>query len=333
MGRNSNLSYALGIDVGGTKILAGVVALSTGAPVATTKKRTKAGGGTEDLIKRIVDAGLDALVQARNGKKAITVEVGGLGITGVIDRARGVLIGSPNLAGVVNVPLAERLSRELRLRMTIGNDLEVATLGEQRFGAGKGQDTFVCVFVGTGIGSGIIHEGRYLFGASSSAGEIGHATIAYGGRLCSCGGRGHLEAYASRAAITRVIVEEIRRGRPTSLRASLPDPLPDIPLGGLIRSQAIAQAIDDGDDLAVEAVTEGARYLSAGLTAIVNFYNPPRIILGGGLVSAVDLYFKVAAQKAADDSMVVARDKVKIVRAKLGDYAGIVGAALLGASV
>ena len=103
-----------------------------------------------------------------------------------------------------------------------------------------------------------------------------------------------------------------------------------MPLGGLIRSQAIAQAVGDGDDLAVEAVTEGAHYLAAGLTAIINFYNPPRIILGGGLVSAVDLYFKVAAQKALDDAMTVARSKVKIVRAKLGDNAGIVGAALLG---
>jgi glucokinase len=329
-GRTIILPYALGIDVGGTKILAGVVDLNTGIPISTAKKRTKAAGSTEDLLKRIVDVGKDALAQARSAKKGIDIAAGGLGITGVIDRARGVLLGSPNLTGFVNVPLADRLGNDLGLPMTIGNDLEVATLGEQRFGAGKGQDTFVCVFIGTGIGSGIIHEGRYLTGASASAGEIGHAIIAYGGRICSCGGRGHLEAYASRAAITRVIMEEILRGRKTSLRASLPDPLPDLPLGGLIRSQAIAQAVEDGDDLAVEAVTEGAHYLAAGLTAIINFYNPPRIILGGGLVSAVDLYFKVAAQKALDDSMTVARTKVKIVRAKLGDNAGIVGAALLG---
>ncbi len=325
------MPYALGIDVGGTKILAGVIDLTTGVPVSTAKKRTKHTGGTEDLIKRIVDAGQDALTQAQSAKKGIEVDCGGVGITGVIDRERGVLLGSPNLAGVVNVPLAEWLGKELKLRMAIGNDLEVATLGEQRFGAGKGQDTFVCVFIGTGIGSGIIHEGRYLTGASHSAGEIGHAVIAYGGRVCSCGGRGHLEAYASRAAITRVIVEEILRGRRTSLRAGLPNPLPHVPLAGMIRSQAIAQAIEEGDDLAVEAVTEGAHYLAAGLTAIINFYNPPRIILGGGLVSAVDLYFKVAAEKALDDSMTVARNKVKIVRAKLADNAGIVGAALLGA--
>jgi glucokinase len=101
----------------------------------------------------------------------------------------------------------------------------------------------------------------------------------------------------------------------------------------LIRSQTISQAIQDNDDLTVEAVTDGARYLAAGLTAIINFYNPPRIVLGGGLVNAVDLYFKVAARKALEDSLVAAQDSVKIVRTKLGDNAGIVGAALLGAAV
>jgi glucokinase len=329
------VAYALGIDVGGTKILAGVIDLSTGAPVVTAKKKTKAGAGAEDLIKRIVEVAQDALAQAQALKKGpVYVEVGGVGTTGVIDRDRGILIGSPNLGpGVANVPLADRLSKELKLRISVGNDVEVATLGEQRFGAGKGHDTFVCIFIGTGIGGGIVQEGQYRYGASHSAGEIGHAIIAYNGRLCSCGGRGHLEAYASRAAITRVLMEEIRRGRPTTLRAALPDPLPDVHDMSLIRSQTISQAIQDNDDLTVEAVTDGARYLAAGLTAIINFYNPPRIILGGGLVNAVDLYFKVAARKALEDSLVAAQDSVKIVRTKLGDNAGIVGAALLGATV
>jgi glucokinase len=156
--------------------------------------------------------------------------------------------------------------------------------------------------------------------------------ICYGGRICGCGGRGHLEAYASRSAITRVLVEELRRGRESSLRAALPDPLPEGAEGTLIRSNMIAQAVLDNDPLAVEAVTDGARYLAAGLTAIVNFYNPPRIILGGGLVDAVDLYFKVAARKALEDSLVVTQGKVKVVRAKLGDNAGIVGAALLSSA-
>jgi glucokinase len=323
------VAYALGIDVGGTKILAGVIDLESGQPVATAKKKTKVGGGAEDLVQRIVEVGRNAITQAQAIKK-MSVVTAGIGIAGQVDRGRGLLIRGPNIgANIESLSLADRVGKELNLQVYLANDVEAATVGEQRFGAGVGHETFACVFVGTGIGGGIIHDGSFLHGASNSAGEIGHAVVSYGGRICGCGGRGHLEAYASRSAITRVLVDEIRRGHATSLRSALPDPLPDGPAGTLIRSQMIAQAVLENDDLAVETVTEAARYLAAGLTAIVNFYNPPRIILGGGLVDAVDLYFKVAARKTLEDSLVVTQNKVKIVRAKLGDNAGIIGAALL----
>jgi glucokinase len=323
------MAYALGIDVGGTKILAGVIDLDNGQVVTTAKKKTRVGSGPDDLVQRIVEAGKDAIDQAHSVKK-LGVESVGIGIAGQVDREQGLLIRGPNLgADVTQVALAKRVSEALRLQVNIGNDVEVATRGEQRFGAGHGHDDFVCVFVGTGIGGGIVQGGRLRRGATDSAGEIGHAVVSYDGRQCGCGGRGHLEAYASRSAITKVLVEEIKRGRETSLRAVLPNPLPEGAEGTLIRAQMIAQAILDGDPLTVEAVTDGARYLSAGLTAIINFYNPPRIILGGGLVDAVELYFKVAARRAQEESLLVARAKLKIVRAKLGDNAGIVGAALL----
>jgi glucokinase len=323
------VAYALGIDVGGTKILAGVIDLDTGQPISTAKKKTKVGGGPNDLLLRIFEVGHDAIVQAQAVK--VTSLVGaGIGIAGQVDRERGLLIRGPNIgADIESLALAERVGKELKLRVHVGNDVEVATIGEHRYGAGKGHETFACVFVGTGIGGGIIHDGAFLRGASNSAGEIGHAVVEFNGRVCGCGGRGHLEAYASRSAITRVLVDELRRGRATSLRSALPNPLPEGQVGTLIRSQMIAQAIADNDPLTVEAVTDAARYLAAGLTGIINFYNPPRIVLGGGLVDAVDLYFKVAAQKAVEDSLVVTQGKVKIVRAKLADNAGIVGAALL----
>jgi glucokinase len=323
------VTYALGIDVGGTKILAGIVDRDTGEVLSTAKKKTKVGSGADDLVNRIIEAGAAAVEGTRLVKRG-QLEGVGVGIAGQVDRTRGLLIRGPNLgANVEFVAITERVGQVFKLPAAIGNDVEVATLGEQRFGAGRSHDDFVCIFIGTGIGGGIVQGGKLLRGATDSAGEIGHATINFNGRLCGCGGRGHLEAYASRSAITRVLIDEIRRGRESSLRAALPDPLPDVLDGTLLRSQAIAQAVHDGDDLAVEAVTDGARYLAAGLGMIINFYNPPRIILGGGLVDAVDYYFKVAARKAADESLVVARNKVKIVRARLGDNAGIVGAALL----
>ena len=323
------MAYALGIDVGGTKILAGVIDLESGAVLATAKKKTKVGSGPDDLLHRIAEVGESAMSSAGSAKAA-EVQAVGIGIAGQVDRARGLLIRGPNIGvDVRNLPIVERLGALLKLPVSLGNDVEVGTLGEQRFGAGRGHDDFVCIFIGTGIGGGIVRDGQFVHGVSNSAGEIGHAVIDYDGRMCGCGGRGHLEAYASRSAITRVLVEELRRGRESSLRAALPNPLPAEAEGTLIRSGMIAQAVKDKDPLTVDVVTDGARYLAAGLTMIVNFYNPPRIILGGGLVDAVDLFFDVAARRAQEECLVVARDQVKIVRTKLGDSAGIVGAALL----
>lgn len=325
-----DVTVALGIDVGGTKILAGVIDRESGAVLGTAKKKTKVGSGAEDLIHRIAETA-EAAIAAASSVKASQIETVGVGIAGQVDRVKGLLIRGPNLgADIDHLPLADRLGKLLKRPVWLGNDVEVATLGELRFGAGRGHDDFVCVFVGTGIGGGIVQGGQIVRGATDSAGEIGHTVVSYDGRQCGCGGRGHLEAYASRSAITRVLVEELRRGRESVLRGMLPNPLPDAPEGTLIRSQMIAQATTEKDPLAVEAVTDGARYLAAGLAGIINFTNPPRIVLGGGLVDAVELYFEVAARRAVDEALGVTRRRLKIVRARLGDDAGIVGASLLG---
>ena len=325
------MAFALGIDVGGTKILAGVIDVQTGAVISTAKKKTKVGSGADDLVERIAEVG-EAAMQGAASVKPSQVELVGIGVAGQVDRAHGILLRGPNLGvDIADLPLADRIGKALKRPVRLGNDVEVGTLGEQHFGAGRGHDDFVCVFIGTGIGGGIVQGGALLRGATDSAGEIGHTTIVYDGRLCGCGGRGHLEAYASRSAVTRVLVDELRSGRESRLRQMLPQPLPFGADGTLIRSQMIAQAIEDKDPLAVEAVTDGARYLAAGLSSVVNFYNPPRIILGGGLIDAVDLYFEVAARYTVQDALQVARRKIKIVRAKLGDNAGIVGAAVMAA--
>lgn len=325
------MAFALGIDVGGTKILAGVIDVQTGAVISTAKKKTKVGSGADDLVARIAEAG-EAAMQGAASVKPAQVEMVGIGVAGQVDRDQGILLRGPNLGvDIANLPIAERVGKALKRPVRLGNDVEVGTLGEQHFGAGRGHEDFVCVFIGTGIGGGIVQNGVMLRGATDSAGEIGHTTVAYDGRLCGCGGRGHLEAYASRSAVTRVLVDELRSGRESRLRQLLPQPLPIGADGTLIRSQMIAQAIDDKDPLTVEAVTDGARYLAAGLSSVINFYNPPRIILGGGLVDAVGLYFDVAARYTLQDALQVTRRKIKIVRTKLGDNAGIVGAAVLAA--
>jgi glucokinase len=262
--------------------------------------------------------------------------VGSIGVAaaGQIDPARGLLISGPNLAGVANLPISEALGQRFGLPIRLGNDVQGATIGELTFGAGKGVDRFLCVFVGTGVGGALVQHGRLDTGPNATAGEIGHLIIHADGRYCGCGGRGHLEAYASRTAITKALLAELGRGRPSALSRLLEvegfDEL--APGGTAIRSGLLAKAVDERDELVLETLREAARFLGLGLASAINLYNPQRIILGGGVVEAVPLIVEIAAPLAKREALPVPGRAVEIVAAKLGDNAGIVGAALLGAA-
>jgi len=209
------------------------------------------------------------------------------------------------------------------LSCRLGNDVEVATLGEFHFGAGREHRNFICIFVGTGIGGGIIHDGKPYYGATQTAGEIGHIILYPDGKQCGCGAYGCLEAYASRSAITKMILSELQRGADSVVRDKV-----DFGKGAL-RSKAIAQALESGDELVTSIVQQAARYCGLGLATVINFYNPERIILGGGVIEAIDLYFQIAEKEARQKVIRPAARKLDIVKAELGDYAGIIGAALL----
>lgn len=328
------MPYALGIDLGGTKILAGVIDLSNGQVISLAKKRTRVELGANEMVARVIGVAREALFSAKIPSKDV-VTCAGIGAAGQVDRARGLLLQAPNLAkDVRDLPLAERIGDALDLPTTLCNDVEAAAAGEAHFGAGRDLQDFVCVFVGTGIGAAILQGGVPYRGATNTAGEIGHIVVAHGGRLCGCGGHGHLEAYASRSAIVRVLLAEIGRGRETILRTLVPDAVKQsaLPGGTAIRSKVIAQAVAAGDLLTMDVVTEGARYLASGLASVITFYNPPRIILGGGLVMAVDLFFETAVRYTRQDAHPIPAATVELVRSELGDDAGIVGAAVLAAN-
>ncbi len=324
------MRYALGIDLGGTKVLAGVIDLESGEVISSAKRRSQVGQGPDELMAGLYDVANEAIESAKRAKP----EAVGIGVAGQIDHERGILISAPNLGQHMdNLPLGKLLSAHLHTPVTVANDVVVAATGEHRFGAGKGHDDYVCVFVGTGIGGAIVRNGELYRGATSTAGELGHMVVSEGGRLCGCGGRGHLEAYASRSSIVRYILGELRTGRESTLAALVPEGITDATAGIALRSKALAKAIAEGDELAKEAIADGARYLAAGLSSIINFYNPPRIVVGGGLVEAVPHYFELAARRARMDALLVPRQGVEIVRAALGDNAGIVGAAVLAGSL
>jgi glucokinase len=319
-------TYALGIDLGGTKTLAAVVDISSGDVVASVRKRTRAERGQEFVSQRTIELASAALNAAKLNESDIVAI--GIGAAGQIDRQAGVVLDAPNL-GVRDLPLGQILGKRFGKPVSVGNDVEVATLGEHLFGAGRDYSNFVCIFVGTGIGSGIVQNGHLYTGLSGTAGEVGHMTIQAEGRICGCGARGCLEAYASRTAITKAILAEIHHGRASVLA--------DQSLGLLkegdtiIRSGVLAAAIQQKDLLVIDVVIEAANYLGYGLASVMNFYNPDAIILGGGVIEAVDLLFETAVERARTVALSMPARHTPILRAKLGDFSGVVGAACLGA--
>ena len=202
--------YSVGIDLGGTKILIALVNKETGEVIYHVKKKTKKDKGPKNIMKKMIEGIEELFEESRISKDEISSI--GVGAAGQIDRQNGVLIGAPNL-DCYDLNIKEILQEHFNLPVYLGNDVEIATIGEQKFGAGKGCDDFVCVFVGTGVGSAIVKDGKIITGATGTAGEIGHIIVDLNGRQCACGAHGCLEAYASRSAIERRIEGALKRGR------------------------------------------------------------------------------------------------------------------------
>jgi len=315
--------YAIGLDVGATKMLGGLVDRETGE-VLNSVKTPSPTGGVEGVYAAIEENIARVLEEAPDGA-AGQVEQIGLGLPGQVDKQAGVLLAAPNLGGGITtaLPLAEPLRARFGLPVIVGNDLEVAAMGESKFGAGRGVELFACVFVGTGVGGALMVDGVRFSGASGTAGEIGHVVVVEGGRHCGCGQRGHLEAYASRSAIVEIMREEVRGGGKSSLKEQLLDK------DERVTSKPIAKAVEEGDPLVIKVLTEAGRHLGTGLSGLINLWNPQRIVLGGGLMDRIDLLFYVAVDQAKRLSLRVPSEAVDIVRAELGDNSGMVGAALL----
>lgn len=322
-------NYAIGVDFGGTKVIAAVVNTENGKVKGEFKIATSAfdtGDALMDRIYEVVDGALkDANLKASQCKGV------GVGIAGQVDAERGLLIGTANLSrSVVELPMAKLLQKRYEIPAVLRNDVQIAAVGESRFGAGKNCDDFLCIFIGTGIGGAIVKNGEILPGAAGNAGEIGHTTIAADGRMCGCGGRGHLEAYASRTAITRTILGELRRGRESDVSKLIPG-LNPMDASVAIKSGVLRRAVKNKDAVVTETIKDAGKYLGYGLANMVNFVNPQRIVLGGGVIDAVDLLFKTAEKWTRKESLPYAGEQVEIVKASLGDYSGVIGAAVIAA--
>ncbi|MEO8226024.1 MAG: ROK family protein [Gemmatimonadota bacterium] len=313
------MRYVLGIDIGGTSFSIGSVA-EDGSRVAVLRNLpTLADGGADDVVGRIVALAHEVIAltaAAEPGAECLGV---GVGAPGPLDTHRGLVLLTPNL-GWVNFPLRDRIEAGLARPAALDNDANCAVLGEWWMGAARGSRHAIGVTIGTGIGGGLVLDGRLYHGISDCAGEIGHASIDSNGRRCKCGNYGCIEAYASGPAIARRAVEAIEAGAETSLRSYVGDRLDDI------TAQTVYEAAHDGDELAREVVNDTAKFLGAALANLVNIFNPEVVVICGGVTRAGDLLFQPLRREVARRAFKPAVTACRILPGEL-EAPGVYGAA------
>jgi glucokinase len=322
MAESSNKAeYVVGVDLGGTKILSGVFNHSLES-AGVTKLSTKSQRGVDKVIERIARCVQDSVDEADLTMK----QVAGLGIgaPGAVDFGSGTVIFAPNLEGWKEVPLKKELEKQLGVPVFVENDCNIAALGVYVSELKSKPKSMVGIFVGTGIGGGIIINGDLYSGFGHTAGEIGHMVIDVNGPKCGCGNKGCFEALASRTAIFQQIKAGIKDNQKTILTEMLGNDLDDL------RSGDLRKAIRRGDKFVDRIVEGAAEYIGIATANLVNILNPEVIVLGGGVMEALaDEMMSVIVETATDYAMPGAMKGVEIVASKLGDSAGITGAAVL----
>lgn len=307
--RHPDGAVAIGIDVGGTKLVAGTVA-ADGAVLDRRRERTPA-GDADALVATLV-----ALVAGLGGGVPV-----GVGVAGIVDGA-GVLRYGTNV-GVRNLPVRDRLTAATALPVTVGNEATLATLGEQRAGAGRGHRDVVMFTVGTGVGGGVVVAGRLVTGARGYAGELGHLVVSEGGRRCPCGNRGCVEAYAAGPAMVADAQERLAGDDAASVLRT----------AAVIDGKAVTNAARDGDGLAIDVIEAAGHWLGVAMAGAVNALDPEVVVVGGGAAVGAGPWLLPAAETAMR-ARLLGRDEREppaVVPAALGDDAGMVGAGLLAA--
>ncbi|MBN1352713.1 ROK family protein [candidate division KSB1 bacterium] len=315
-----NDTWVVGLDIGGTKLLAGVLN-KKGDIAATAKLPTKAATGFENGRKRIVEVIRSAVAAA--GMTMEKISAIGVGSPGPLDLAKGTVIETPNLKWK-NAPVRGVIEDAFGKPVKIDNDVNAGTLGEFTFGAGIGAQHVIGLFVGTGLGGGVIINGKLLHGFNQNAAEFGHVIINPKGPKCGCGVKGHLEAYVAKSGIERKLRKYIQRGKDTSLASILANGKQPL------KSSVIAKAYKNNDKIVVKTINRSAEYLGYAVANFLNIFNPEIVILGGGLVEAFgDMYVTRVTKVATANVFPVALRNVQIAKAQLGDNAGILGASVL----
>jgi glucokinase len=313
--------YIVGVDLGGTNIVAGAMPVDGSHEYAVRSQSTGAEDGAEVVMDRIAQMVADVIEATAAETGAATEDFLGVGIgaPGPLDRERGVVIITPNL-GWNNFPLRQALTDRTGLPAALDNDANCATLGEWWCGAAKGGRNVVGLTIGTGIGGGLILNGALYHGSSDVAGEIGHTTIDSTGRRCKCGNYGCLEAYASGPAIAERAREALAGEEPSLLVGMVGGDL------SRITARTVYDAASAGDAIAQEVVRETARFLGAGVANLLNIFNPDVVVLAGGVTEAGEALFTPLRAEVRRRAFRPAVEACRIVPGILAGTAGVVGA-------
>lgn len=315
----SVMPEAIGVDLGGTKIEVGRVDLS-GNVLQHLRLSTDALGGPQAIEKQITES-VSTLLEFSNAP----VSGVGIGVAGQVDASTGMVRFSPNLPNWHDVPLRDHLERALGLPVKIVNDVRAIALGEWFFGAGQGIQDLVCVFIGTGIGSGVVSGGRLLAGHSNTLGEVGHMSIDLNGPICTCGNRGCWEAMAGGWGIAKYAKERIA-DQPALGSIMLKSADHDL---NRITAKIVVEAYRLNDPLGMQIIERVKMALIAGCVNLVNIYNPQRLILGGGFLDGVPELFPFIEAGVRTLALKAATESLEVVPAKLGKQVGVIGAAAI----
>lgn len=312
--------YRIGVDIGGTNVKIALVDKKGDISFPKTVP-TRAEMGYEYTIGNITQSIKDLMTEA----KITTGDLEGIGFgcPGQIDCDNGVVRILPNIPGWINVPIAEIMQKEFKVPVKVDNDVRCAALAELNYGAGAGCRNLICITVGTGIGSGLIVNGKIVRGASNAAGEIGHIKLSLGdGPICGCGDTSCFEAYVSGPNIVAMAKEYIAGGKSTKFRE----------LAGSVEAitpAVVCKAAKEGDVVAQRIFSVMGEYLGIGLSGVVNLLNPEKIVVGGGVADAGDLLLEPLRKTLVKRAMPIQGAAVEVVHAQLGNTAGIIGASLL----
>lgn len=314
------MSFAIGCDLGGTNLRAGIVDTDTGQVIHLLSVPTLAREGHDAVIDRMVD--LFQKVIHQSGISISEIDGIGIGIPGVLDPDQSMVLFLPNLhGGWKNVPLCKMIESSIGLPVFLINDVRSITFGEWKFGAGVGISSMVCFAIGTGIGGGVVVNDKLILGINGTAGELGHMIIDPDGPQCGCGNHGCLEAYASGPAIAAMGIKAVKQGRTTLIGKLTAYDL------NKITPEVIAEAALKGDLIAKEIYEHVGRLIGIAAVNISLALSPECIVITGGVSSAGELLLDPIRRTIQERIFVIPKEKIKIVPGVLGDKAGILGSA------